>query len=67
MLGQERILRAAFLVGAVTDALAILPMLMPPLANLLWSFKDASGAYKFAMGYGASLMLGGTVLLIWAY
>ena len=64
---QEKILRTAFLVGAITDALAILPMLIPPLANLLWGFEDTSGAYRFAFGYGASLMLGWTVLLIWAY
>jgi hypothetical protein len=64
---QEKILQTAFLVGAITDAGAILPMLIPPLAKLLWGFEDVSGAYKFAMGYGASLMLGWTLLLIWAY
>ncbi|MGO8944424.1 MAG: hypothetical protein ACLQJ7_12210 [Syntrophobacteraceae bacterium] len=64
---QERILRAAFLAGAVTDALAIMPMLVPSVAKLLWGFDDVSGAYRFAMGYGASLMLGWTALLIWAY
>jgi hypothetical protein len=67
---QEKILKMAFLIGAVTDAGALLPMLISPLAKLLWGFDDvsvASGAYKFAMGYGASLMLGWTVLLIWAY
>jgi uncharacterized membrane protein len=64
---QEKILQTAFLAGAITDAVAILPMLIPPLAKLLWGFEDVSGAYKFAMGYGASLMLGWTVLLIWAY
>jgi hypothetical protein len=64
---QEKILKAAFLVGAITDALAILPMVIPPLANLLWGFEDTSGAYRFAFGYGASLMFGWTALLIWAY
>jgi hypothetical protein len=63
---EERLLRAAFLAGAVTDAVALLPMLVPPLAALLWGFDDTSGAYRFAMGYGASLMLGWTVLLLWA-
>jgi hypothetical protein len=67
MWNQEKVLRVAFLVGAITDALAILPMLIPPLANLLWGFEDMLGAYQFAMGYGASLMLGWTALLIWAY
>jgi uncharacterized membrane protein len=64
---EERLLKTAFLAGAVTDALALFPMLIPPLAALLWGFDDVSGAYRFAMGYGASLMLGWTVLLLWAY
>ena len=64
---QERILRIAFLAGAMTDALALVPMLVPSAAALLWGFHDVSGAYRFAMGYGASLMLGWTVLLFWAY
>ena len=67
MSNQERVLRVAFLAGAVTDALAIMPMLVPSVAKLLWGFEDMSGAYRFAMGYGASLMLGWTALLIWAY
>jgi len=64
---QERLLRIAFVAGAVTDALALVPMLFPPMARLLWGFDDPSGGYRFAMGYGASLMLGWTVLLMWAY
>ena len=64
---QEKLLRTAFALGAVTDALAIVPMLFPPMAALLWGFDETSGAYRFAMGYGASLMLGWTVLLVWAW
>ena len=64
---QARLLRTAFLAGAVTDAFALMPMLAPPLARLLWGFDDAPGSYRFAMGYGASLMLGWTALLVWAY
>lgn len=64
---QERLLRIAFLAGALTDAGALLPMLFPPLAGLVWGFHDVPGSYRFAMGYGASLMLGWTVLLVWAY
>lgn len=67
MPNQEKILRVAFLAGAITDALAIVPMLAPSASKLLWGFHDVSGAYRFAMGYGASLMLGWTVLLVWAY
>ena len=64
---QERVLRLAFLAGAVTDALALVPMLVPPMARMLWGFEDTSGAYRFAMGYGASLMAAWTALLAWAY
>jgi hypothetical protein len=64
---QERLLRMAFVLGAITDALALVPMLLPPMAKLLWGFDSATGPYRFAMGYGASLMFGWTVLLLWAY
>ncbi|MFI5366403.1 MAG: hypothetical protein ACHQ4J_12355 [Candidatus Binatia bacterium] len=66
-LPEERLLRMAFLAGAITDAVALLPMLVPKVARLVWGFDDLSGSYQFAMGYGASLMLGWTVLLAWAY
>jgi hypothetical protein len=64
---QEQILRAAFLAGAVTDALALIPMVFPSMARLLWGFGDVTGPYRFAMGYGASLMAAWTALLLWAY
>jgi hypothetical protein len=64
---QESLLRAAFLLGAFTDAVALVPMLFPSAASLLWGMEATSGPYRFAMGYGASLMFGWTVLLLWAY
>jgi hypothetical protein len=64
---EEHLLRIAFLAGAVTDAGALLPMLFPKIANVIWGLHDVSGNYCFAMGYGASLMLGWTALLLWAY
>ena len=64
---QEQLLRKAFVLGAITDGLALVPMLVPGAAGLLWGFTDTSGPYWFAMGYGASLMLGWTLLLVWAY
>lgn len=66
-LREGRLLRIAFAVAGITDAAALLPMLSSPVAELLWGFRDLSGSYRFAMGYGASLMLGWTVLLLWAY
>ena len=64
---QARILEIAFLAGAVTDAFALIPMLSASMARLLWGFDDVTGSYRFAMGYGASLMAAWTVLLLWAY
>lgn len=64
---RAQLLRTAFLAGAVTDGLALVPMLSPSMARLLWGFDDVGGAYRFAMGYGASLMAAWTVLLAWAY
>jgi peptidoglycan/LPS O-acetylase OafA/YrhL len=64
---HAHLLRRAFLLGAITDALALIPMLVPAMARLMWGFDDPSGAYRFAMGYGASLMLGWTALLLWAH
>lgn len=59
-------LRAAFLTGAVTDALALVPMLSPTMAGVLWGFATPDGPYRFAMGYAAALMTGWTALLLWA-
>ncbi len=42
-------------------------MVSPPVARLLWGFDDPGGAYRFAMGYAASLMLAWTGLLLWAW
>lgn len=60
-------LKSAFLIGMITDALALIPMLFPSMAKIVWGFDNFSGTYYFAMGYGASLMLGWTILLYWAY
>jgi len=60
-------LKLSFLVGMVTDALALIPMLFPPMARLFWGFDNFTGIYYFAMGYGASLMLAWTILLYWAF
>jgi hypothetical protein len=64
---RARLLRTAFAAGAVTDALALVPMLVPQMARVLWGFDDPAGPYRFAMGYAASLMAGWTALLVWAY
>lgn len=60
-------LRVAYLVGALTDALAIVPMLSPTVAALMWGIEESSPAFRFAAASAAALMLGWTVLLLWAY
>lgn len=59
--------RAAFWVGAVTDGLAILPMLSRRIGVALFGGDPSGGSaeYRFAMGMGASLMAGWTLLLFW--
>lgn len=64
---QVKLLRGAFLTGAIADGLALLPMLIPRLAAAVWGPFDASAGYRLAMGYAASLMTGWTFLLVWAY
>lgn len=61
------LLRAAFAVGAVTDALAVVPMVNPRMATAVWGFSGLSGPYYLAMGSAASLMIGWTSLLVWAW
>jgi hypothetical protein len=60
-------LKIGFMAGAVVDALALLPMLIPRGAKVFWGFSEFTGIYYFAQGMGASLMLGWTLLLLWAY
>jgi len=67
MNNQIKWLKIAFLAGIITDALALVPMLYPPMAKLIWGFDKFSDNYFFAMRYGASLMTGWTLVLIWAY
>jgi hypothetical protein len=65
---EERVkwLKRAFLLGALTDACAIVPMLHSGMAHRLWGFESTDGKYGFAMRFGASLMAGWTLLLLWA-
>jgi hypothetical protein len=60
-------LKVGFMAGAMVDALALIPMLIPWAAGIIWGFSDFTGIYYFAMGMGASLMVAWTILLLWAY
>jgi hypothetical protein len=59
-------LRLSFLLGAVTDAVAVIPMVSTQSAGILWGFQEFSAQYRFAMQMGAALMAAWTLLLIWA-
>ena len=70
MNGKILWLRIAYWTGAVVDAAAVLAMLVPEL-NRLFILDQATDfpmslEYRFAMAYGAALMAGWTVLLLWA-
>ncbi len=63
-----RWLRISYWAGAVTDAVAAAQMLYLPLFGFgmgLPAFHPGAD-YRYAMGMGASLMLGWTALLLWA-
>ena len=51
-------LRASYWTGAVSDGFATYLMLFPKIAH--------SAEYRYALGLAASLMLGWTILLLWA-
>ena len=58
---------AICVIGAVVDVLAAIQMLVPALFGLTSGLNHFSPGsdYVYAMGMGASLMLGWTILLIW--
>ncbi len=61
-------LRLCFWLGALLDGLSLLPMLFPSIARSVFGMEklNPDPAYNYAMGIGAALMAGWTVLLIWA-
>lgn len=62
------LLRISYWAGAVLDILAALVMLFPSLFIAINqpAIFQANAAYRYAMGMGAPLMIGWTVLLLWA-
>jgi hypothetical protein len=63
-----RWVRAACWTGAITDAGAAIQMLFPQVFAFAYrptAFRPGP-EYAFAMGMGASLMIGWTALLLWA-
>lgn len=60
-------LKIGFMFGAIVDALALMPMLIPRVSKMFWGIENFTGIYYFAQGMGAALMLGWTSLLLWAF
>ncbi|MCP4581631.1 MAG: hypothetical protein GY839_08410 [candidate division Zixibacteria bacterium] len=61
-------LRISFWVGAISDAVVGMAMLCPWLIGKAYGLDNFNpgSEYMYAMGMGAALMFGWTVLLIWA-
>ncbi len=57
-----------FIIGAVLDGLVAVVMLAPSLEALAWGFDQPvlDPGFRFAMNFGAALMVGWTALLVWA-
>ncbi|MFW9850811.1 MAG: hypothetical protein ACFFF4_16915 [Candidatus Thorarchaeota archaeon] len=64
---QILLLRASYWVGAIIDAIVGFAMIYPPFFALMEGFDTFTPGsdYVFAMGIGAPLMFGWTILLLW--
>ena len=60
-------LRVSYWTGAIVDGFAAMAMLFPKLTKFFLGFEPIPDpAYRFAISMVAALMLGWTVLLLWA-
>jgi len=64
----ETFARRVCLVGAAVDGIMLVPMLAPSIGGKLFGIANFNPGpdYRYAMDVGASLMLGWTLLLLWA-
>ncbi len=60
-------LKIAFWIGAITDALAAVIMIFPELGAYFFKHEEVAitPEYRYALRMGAALMVGWTALLIW--
>lgn len=68
MKNQTILLRIAYWAGAILDGIMVFPLLFPKIAGVIFKIADFNPGVetRYVMGVGASLMLGWTILLIWA-
>ena len=62
------LLRVSYWIGAIFDALTLVPMLVPRIGAAVFGLAKftATPEYRYAMCMAAALMFGWTLLLIWA-
>jgi hypothetical protein len=62
-----KLLKIAFWIGAITDASAAIIMIFPQLRTCIFGADNfiITPEYRYALGLGASLMIGWTILLVW--
>jgi hypothetical protein len=60
--------KTCFYVGVVADLLVTIPLVFPKIAKSMFGLTDfqATNEYLYVSRIGASLMLGWTLLLLWA-
>jgi hypothetical protein len=68
MKNKTILLRISYWYGAILDGVMVIPMLFPSVGGALLGIDNFNpgNEYQYAMMVGASLMLGWTVLFIWA-
>ena len=68
MYDQVSMLRVSYWVGAFLDAVVGIMMVFPALFKIIYGsgVMVVTQEFRYAMGMGAPLMFGWTVLLIWA-
>jgi hypothetical protein len=59
--------KLAYMLGSITDFVVFLMIVFPQFASAFWGIEGLTEQYYFAMGLGAPVMLGWSLLLLWAY
>jgi hypothetical protein len=66
-LNGTKTLKLAYILGSITDFVVFLMMVFPQFASAFWGIEGFTEQYYFAMGLGAPVMIGWSLLLLWAY
>lgn len=68
MKNKVLMLRISYRVGAALDAITLIPLLFPKIGGMMLGIPNFNPGveYKYMVGIASTLMLGWTVLLLWA-